>query len=380
MSSPGGSAAGARIAARAFAAFAASLLWPGAAGAVEMVRIAVAVGVQSVTVSGPSLAMAPLREGAQAVPVGEGEARVALEKEALSLDGAPLDAAGATFTARGPLRTSASAVALEEGEVEVRRAGAGLTVVHALPLEDYVAAVVGSEMPASFPAQALQAQAVAARTFAVFKKLEAVAAGRDWHLGATVLDQVYRAGRPDPRARAAADATAGEVLVHEHAPVEAYFHSTCGGRTERGAPALGRDLPYLASVSCGRCQESPRYRWTARVPAAEVGRAIGLAGPPSAVRVVARTASGRAERLQASGHGRAALSAVELRQRLGFERLPSLAFDVRVAGGTVIFEGRGSGHGAGLCQWGAAGAARQGEDYRRILARYYPGTEIVRMY
>jgi stage II sporulation protein D len=253
--------------------------------------------------------------------------------------------------------------------------------VHALPLEDYVAAVTGSEMPATFPPEALRAQAVAARTFAVFKKLDALAEGRPWHLGATVLHQVYRGSRVDPRARRAADLTTGEVLVHDHVPIEAYFHSTCGGRTERGGDALGRDLPYLPSVECGRCQDSPRRSWTVRVPADELGRLAGLGGPAGSVQVASRTASGRAERVELAGAGRrVTLTAVDLRQRIGFDRLPSLRFEATMRHGTAVFTGSGAGHGAGMCQWGAAGAARRGETYRAILARYYPGAELIRMY
>jgi stage II sporulation protein D (peptidoglycan lytic transglycosylase) len=358
-----------------------ALLAAAPARAVEVVRIAVALGLGPVTVTAPGLAAAPLREGTDASPVAGGRAVIALEAGALSVNGAPADAAGVAFTAPGPLRLDAVSGAAFQGELEVRRTASGLAVVHALPLEDYVAAVTGAEMPASFPPEALKAQAVAARTFAVFKKLEAVGEGRPWHLGATVLDQVYRAGPPDARARAAALATAGEVLVFQHAPIEAYFHSTCGGRTERGAEALGRDRPYLVSVRCDRCRASPRARWTLRVPAAELGARAGLAGAARSARVVARTASGRAERVEIAARPRvAALSAVDLRQRLGFDRLPSLDFEVKVAGGVAVFQGRGAGHGAGLCQWGAAGAAEAGERYRDILARYYPGTEIVRMY
>jgi stage II sporulation protein D len=267
------------------------------------------------------------------------------------------------------------------GTVEVRRVERGLIVVHALPLEDYVAAVTGSEMPPTFPPEALRAQAVAARTFAVFKKLDALAEGRPWHLGATVLHQVYRGSRVDPRARQAAEATAGEVLVHDHAPIEAYFHSTCGGRTERGADALGRDLPYLKSVECGLCRDSPRRRWTVRVEADQLGKLAGLGRAVTSVQVLSRTASGRAERVELAGGGRkAVLGAVDLRQRLGFDRLPSLSFDAALRRGSVVFAGSGAGHGAGLCQWGAAGAARAGETYRAILARYYPGAELIRMY
>jgi len=259
-------------------------------------------------------------------------------------------------------------------------AAPGSREVVELRLEDYVAGVVSGEMPASFPPEAQKAQAVAARSYALTRKIEAQAAGRDFDIGAGVLAQVWKE-RPGAPARAAAEATAGEVLVAGRDPVEAYFHAVCGGRTERGLAALGRDLPYLAPVECGRCGTAPGARWSVEVGAGELARAAGLAGEASGARVTARTATGRAERLEVVAGGRtASVSAVDLRQRLGFSRLPSLAFDVRPGGGAFVLEGRGRGHGAGLCQWGAAGLAREGLGYREILARYYPGTDVVRMY
>ncbi len=255
--------------------------------------------------------------------------------------------------------------------------------VKELPLEAYVAGVVAGEMPADFPPEALKAQAVAARTFALVRKLDAEDAGRKHHLGATVLSQVFSGAEPPPAARAAADGTAGEVIVfgREQAPIEAYFHSSCGGRTESGAAALGRDLPYLASVECGRCDGAPRARWKVDVTGAELGKAAGLGRAATEVKVASRTAAGRADRVElAAGARRAVLSGAELRQRVGYARLPSLWFDVREEKGVFRFEGRGSGHGAGLCQWGAAGMAREGATYREILGRYYPGTDVVKMY
>ena len=350
---------------------------PGAARAAEMVRIAVATGQARVQLSGPGLSMALLAEGQERAPVEGGSAEVTLVGDELTVNGRPADVPALSFTADGPVRVGALGL---HGEVEVRRGAAGLDVIHAVPMEDYVAAVVEAEMPRGFPAAALRAQAVAARSFALAKKLEAVTDGRAWHLGSTVLDQVYRAGH-DPAARAAAEATAGEVLAFDYEPVLAFFHSACGGRTESGKDALGKDLPYLRSVRCGRCGAAPKYRWTVRVPADELGRALGLPGPASGVRVVARTATGRASRVEVAGGGaRLVLAGAELRQKLGYDRLPSLAFEVRFSRGAATFAGRGSGHGAGMCQWGAAGFARAGRDYRWILAHYYPGTEIVRMY
>jgi len=357
-------------------AFACALCAPPARGE-EMVRIAVAVAQHRVALAGAGLTVAPLAEGRERSGRAAGRAEVALAAGELALDGEPLDAPAASFLAEGPIQVAGLSL---RGEVEVRRGPEGIDVVHSLPMEEYVAAVVEGEMPQRFPPEALRAQAVAARSFALAKKLEALSEGRSWHLGATVLDQVYRAGR-DPRARAASEATRGQVLVRDHQPVQAFFHAACGGRTERGGEALGKDLPYLSSVRCGHCGAAPRARWTARLPAAELGRVAGLAGPATAARVIARTASGRASRLElAAGAARVRIGAGDLRQRLGWERLPSLAFEVRVSRGSAVFTGRGSGHGAGLCQWGAAGLARKGIGYRAILAHYYPGTEVVEMY
>jgi stage II sporulation protein D len=269
--------------------------------------------------------------------------------------------------------------ALSEERIRVRIASEG-DRVQDLRLEDYVAGVVSGELPASFPDEAQKAQAVAARSYALTRKLESQRQNRDWDIGTGVLAQVYHP-RERPSARAAAAATEGEVLVMGMEPVEAYFHSVCGGQTESGAAALGRELPYLVSVPCGRCDRAPGARWKVHITAAELGRAAGLPRAAESVRIIGRTATGRAERLELSGGGRSAsLTGADLRQRLGYGRLPSLAFEVEAARGAFVFTGRGQGHGAGLCQWGAAAMAREGKTYREILAHYYPGTEVVKMY
>lgn len=252
-----------------------------------------------------------------------------------------------------------------------------------MPIEDYVAGVVAGEMPASFPPEALKAQAVAARSYVLTRKIDARAAGRPFDVGTGVLSQVL-AKDAGPAARAAAEATRGEVLVLGMEPVEAYFHASCGGRTEEGDAALGRGHAYLSSVECGRCGSSPRGRWTARLGAKELAAAVGLRSPVAAVRVTARTPTGRAARVRLEAKGsKVSLAGADLRQRVGWGRLPSLAFEVRADGADgagFVFAGKGHGHGAGLCQWGAAGLAREGKGYREILLHYYPGAEVVRMY
>ncbi len=270
------------------------------------------------------------------------------------------------------------ATALAEERIRVRLEGS--RKVEDLRLEDYVAGVVAGELPASFPPEAHRAQAVAARTYALTRKIEAQASGKPWDIGAGVLAQVYR-GRHSEAARSAAKATTGEVVVAGRELAEAYFHSSCGGRTESGLAALGRDLPYLPSVECGFCDDAPGSSWRREFTAAELGRTAWLGGAADAVRIVARTGTGRAERVElARGSRAASLAGADLRQRLGFSRLPSLGFEVAEAGRSFAFQGRGQGHGAGMCQHGAAGMARAGSGHREILAHYYPGTEVVRMY
>ena len=268
--------------------------------------------------------------------------------------------------------------ALAEERIRVRLEGS--RKVEDLRLEDYVAGVVAGEMPAAFPPEAHRAQAVAARTYALTRKIEAQVSQKPWDIGAGVLAQVYRGRRSEP-ALVAADATLGEVLVLGMEPAEAYFHAICGGRTETGLAALGRDLPYLLSVECGFCDDAPGARWRRDFSAAELGRLGGLPGAVEAFRVVSRTQSGRVERVELSRGGRAAgLTGADLRQRLGFSRLPSLGFEVEEAGRVFALQGRGLGHGAGMCQHGAAGMARAGRTYREVLSHYYPGTDLVKMY
>jgi stage II sporulation protein D len=371
------------------AASLASLLAASAAGAEEMIRVAVQTGVARATLLGDGLRVAPC------IAAGEGQASVQPEPQRLSqgkvevtagerpgelrVDGRRWPGAAATFTSDGAIRSDGRDLSRW---VEIRRTKGGLAVVEVLPMEDYVAGVVSGETPTTFPPEARKAQAVAARTFALVRKLDAVTVGRDWDLAATVVSQVFvGAGAADAGARDAAAATAGEVLVLDREPVETYFHSSCGGRTEDGLAALGRGYEYLSSVECGRCEGAPGALWRQVIPAEDLGRAAGLGRAVTAVEIVERTKTGRAARVELSaGKRRVTLTGSDFRQRLGWSRLRSLAFEVTAVKEGFAFDGRGSGHGAGLCQWGAAGFAREGKGYREILAHYYPGTELVVMY
>jgi stage II sporulation protein D len=358
------------------------LLAPFRALAVETMRIAMGDAHGEVRVSGPGLSFGPDTEDARFHPLPQDSAVVRRRGSRLELNGAPIIGGAVRFRAGAssadagvpgptPLRAGDMEV---RGDVVVRLFQDGLQLINVIPLEDYLAAVLGSEMPVSFPLEALKAQAVAARTYALQKKLGAY--GSPFHLGSSVLHQVYGGlHREEARTRAAVEATRGEVLTHELAPIEAYFHASCGGRTESGQQALHRDLPYLQPVECP-CGSLPASRWSALLSDAELRAALGHS--PEGFRVTGRTPTHRVNRL-ASSSG-ASLDGVTFRRKLGYSRLKSLHFDMERTSGGWHFSGRGYGHGAGLCQWGAKALADQGRSYRDILLHYYPGTELQQLY
>jgi stage II sporulation protein D len=359
------------------------LLSPLSALAVETMRIAMGEVRGEVRVSGRALAFGQDTEDATFQPLASTQVTVRRRGARLELNGAPVIGDAVRFRA-GVQDTDAGVPPGDEplkagdmqvrGDVVVRVYRDGLQLINVIPLEDYLAAVLGSEMPVSFPLEALKAQAVAARTYALQKKLEAYSS--PYHMGSSVLHQVYGGlNREDAKTRMAVEATRGEVLTYELAPIEAYFHASCGGRTESGQAALHRNLPYLQAVECP-CGGIPASRWTATIPASELQAALRHA--PEGFRVTARTSTHRVTRVTTSGG--ASLEGVELRRRLGYTRLKSLNFDVEKTAQGYVFTGRGYGHGAGLCQWGAKGLSDRGWSYRDILSHYYPGAELQHLY
>ena len=356
------------------------LLLPGLAQGAETVRIAMGERTGPVSLKGRNLAAGPDAEDGPFTALGAGEARLRVVKGRLEVNGILAEATSVRFRAgetdRGtgdePIRAGTMGV---RGDVVALVRRGRLLLVNVLPLEDYVVAVLGGEMPPSFPLEALRAQAVAARTYALNKKLETL--DEPFHLGSSVLAQVYGGlERENPKTKEATDSTRGEVLTYDLEPIEAYFHSSCGGQTETGLQALGRDLPYLQSVSCP-CGKHPATQWATTLSAQELEDGLGHEARGE-VKVLGRTATGRVRRLQV---GSRVLDGVEFRQRLGYERVRSLLFDVTPDGkGGVRLVGKGFGHGAGLCQWGAKLMADAGKSYREILLHYYPGTELQTLY
>lgn len=280
------------------------------------------------------------------------------------------------------------------GHLILTAGNGGFSIVNEVPLEAYLYSVVPSEMPASWPLEALKSQAVAARTYAL------VHLGgyrqRGYDVTADTSSQVYQGVKAEnTNSSRAVSETNGLILTYNGQPIQAYFHSCSGGRTENGAD-LWAPLPYLQPVD-DVDQASPRYTWheeqsqavvTARLKSqlnVQVGKILALQ-PQS------YTSGGRVKTLRVLGtSGEQTVAGEKLRMALG---LNSTFFNVGSVGsdGKLLkqinrdqppvsfeFAGRGWGHGMGLSQWGARQLALDGYPYQSILTHYYRGVRLERL-
>ncbi len=296
------------------------------------------------------------------------------------------------------------------GVIEVYALDGQVMAVNQLSLDAYVAGVVVAEMGnrAANEEAALRAQAVVSRTYALANRGKFGAQGYD--VGATVTDQAYGGvGAETGQGWAAVRATAGMVITYDGEIISPFYHSTCGSATASPEESFrtGRATPYLRSVSDRHgagfyCDISPRFRWTvtwdgpqlADILRRTLPRVVGVEG--SVVDAV------RDLRVQRTGPSR---RITELRIKVGSGDIPvygpdirgvlaqpdgrilgSTAFEVATNHGAdgnvqrVTVSGAGWGHGVGMCQWGAVGRARAGQDFGEILTTYFPGTRIEKLY
>ncbi len=296
------------------------------------------------------------------------------------------------------------------GRLDVYRGARGLVVMNRVKLESYLAGVLGGEMGPRRPDEtnALLAQAIVSRTFAVRNRGRWEGQGFDAYND--TRDQVY--GGVAGESSQIWDAlrrTTGVVVTYGGQPIDAYFHSTCGYSTAGVDEAFrtARPQPYLRPVSDAQggghyyCDISPRFHWREEwdgpslraILARTLSATMPVDGqglqPITDVEVSRTTQSGRVAELRivfARGDVRVAGADVRsvLRPESG-RQLNSAAFQLYVTkqDGVVsrlVAAGAGSGHGVGMCQWGAIGRARAGQDYGSILRTYFPGTKLARLY
>ena len=269
------------------------------------------------------------------------------------------------------------------GLVHVVRKGKGFLVINQVDLEEYVKGVVPGEVNSSWHPEMLKAQAVAARTYALYQQM--LSASRDYDVVATVQDQVYK-GKDgvDTAVLRAVDETRGLVLTYQQAPIYAAFSSTAAGLTEDAVNVWSKDYPYLKGVECPFDLDSPFYQWKAsfRMDKLEQNlRQQGYAvGAITSIESLAFSRGGRVAKLRIlHSEGELVLRGEDLRKAVGYSIVPSTQFTIDSVGREVVLSGYGAGHAVGMCQWGAKELAELGYPFSTILSYYYPGTELQEM-
>ena len=377
------------------------------------IKVGLVVGAPSATLGGTTPVAVTEPDGSPVATIAAGRTwRVSARAAGLVLTGAG-GLSSAAFEALTLVPADDAPIWVNgkpyRGRAEILRDRTGLTLVNRLPMESYLLGVVSAEMGRRNASEqaALRAQAVVSRTFA-FRNLRR-RRSQGFDLYATVSDQAYGGiAAETPEGRAAVNETRGRVLTYNGAPIEAFYYSTCGGRTADGYEVFrGASRPYLRSGAdvapqgTAYCSISPRYRWREEWSGSSLRAVLTryLPNPTGKsrnldrladIRVTRRTGSGRVDQLVVSAGGSEVRvdGQSNIRQILrtpAGELLRSTAFTLVVSGAGnsvshLVAEGSGAGHGVGLCQWGAVGRARAGQGLEQILAAYYPGTRLERRY
>ena len=269
------------------------------------------------------------------------------------------------------------------GLVHLVRRGKGFLVINRVDVEEYVKGVVPSEVSSTWHPEMLKAQAVAARTYALYQQM--LSATREYDVAATVQDQVYRGKQGvDAGILRAVEETRGLVVTYQDAPIYAAFSSTAAGLTEDAMNVWSKEYPYLKGVECPFDLLSPYYQWKSSFKLDTLEKNLREQGFPvgtiATMTPLSFSRGGRVAKLRVlhSG-GELILRGEELRKAVGYTIIPSTQFAIESIGRDVVLSGFGAGHAVGMCQWGAKELAELGYPFPTILQYYYPGTELQNM-
>lgn len=257
------------------------------------------------------------------------------------------------------------------------------SVLEEIGIEEYLPGVIEGEMPTLWRDDAIQAQVIAARTYALYQKK--IKNNALYHINK--LDLAYNGSyNYQPKTKEIVDRSRGTVMVYNWELFPGYFHSTCGGHTEDINIVFNlKSIPPLSGVDCGYCNKSKYYNWTANLKKDEIERKLNNAkfNVKKITRIVTeKTGPGGHSSIVKIEHsgGTKRVNANEFRLIIGPNNLRSTAFKVKNNGSSLIFEGSGWGHGVGLCQYGTQGMANSGFKWYDILKHYYPEIDLVKIY
>ena len=258
------------------------------------------------------------------------------------------------------------------GTTRLIRQDNGITAINHVDLEQYLYSVVGAEAVSSWPIEALKAQAVAARSYALYKRDRE--SNGIYDVDTTIGTQVYQGLATEyTTTHEAVNSTLGQIMTYNNEVILAAFHSSSGGHTENVEDVWTSPLPYLRAV-VDYDHQSPVFEWQQVIPVSKIKSLVAGIGNIRGLQPDQMTPRGRVITMKVTGdRGSTTVSGKELRKALA---LRSTLFRVSTDGNNLHIKGRGFGHGLGLSQWGAYYLAQQGVNYHQILAHYYQSANL----
>jgi stage II sporulation protein D len=347
----------------------------------ERIRVLIKASARELIIDAPSSVDVKNLSGEKILKKIEGGIlEVGAAVDIITINGETLDGGGFVLTPsmNGKLKADGKRY---RGEIRVIKSKTkGMDVINIVNLEEYLYGVVPKEMSPSWPLEALKAQAVVARTFALYQKEKNRES--EFDVSATTMSQVYGGFEAETAsAIRAVDDTRGQVLYHNGKRILAYYHSNSGGATEDAKNVWTADIPYLKGIRDEYSMNASGHRWTLSLAPGDLSKALAKSG----IRVgeihdlvpVEVSPSGRIVKLKVvhSG-GEAVFRSNDFRLRVNPQSLKSTLFVLMKEGNRIRFDGKGYGHGVGLSQWGAYEMARRGFSCLDILKHYYWGIEI----
>lgn len=264
----------------------------------------------------------------------------------------------------------------------VRTEDLKLLIVNHINVESYLYGVLYHEVSPRWTMPALEAQAIIARTFALYQAR--VRKKEDYDLTSDVYSQVY-GGRTSEKWRTnrAVNLTRGKVLTFKGDIFPTYYHATCAGHTEDASRLWNTNLKPLKGVKCDYCRKAPHYKWRRKISLGKIEERLRKNGYNVkgilSIEVEGRNETGRVTNLIIKGKGsKAKIHSNKFRLIIGPNIIRSANLDVTLNRGAAYFEGLGWGHGVGLCQWGSYLMSKRNpkQKVEEVLKFYYPGSKI----
>jgi stage II sporulation protein D len=262
-----------------------------------------------------------------------------------------------------------------EGKIVVKPYSNGLYVINHIPIESYLEGVLNAEISTQWNLEAVKAQSIIARTFALYKRSERFE--KPWHVTSGHGDQIYQGVNvSDQRGTQAIEATSGIVVTHKGFLAQTFYHSNCGGSTEDPGYLWNYSYPYLSIKEVPYGTEDPKYYWNKKISEKELLSIIKKTGTEIGsiknIYISEKTQSNRVYKLFFVGSkDSASMLAADFRKYAGYGEFQSLLFDVIKVPGGFQFKGKGNGHGVGMCQWAAKEMADNGFTFDEILYFFY---------